>query len=326
MRDEEGAVAVVVAILSIVIFGFGAIAVDAGQLYQEKRELQNGADAAALAAALDCADPVTAVTCVATSAELNGRIDEYANANANDGASEAWVEELNLTDAYITVGTETISGGNGFLTHWLAGVLGQPTNTVRAMATAAWGTMGGGAGLPLAFSYCEWIDLVPDLSALPSTSETIYFHSPNDTTDDCSGPAGQDTPGGFGWLDGDAGECEATIDAQQEAGGDTGNNVPQDCTSQFWEDLIGETVLVPIFSSVTGTGTNATYYIEGFAAFELEGYRLNGGNGQYSYPTPAPCLPQETCIRGRFVDYVAYGDHISQSGVNYGVTIVTLTK
>ena len=67
-RDERGAVAVLVAILlgGGVLLGMGALVVDVGQLYQERAELQNGADAAAVGVAKSCAlgacDPAAAVT------------------------------------------------------------------------------------------------------------------------------------------------------------------------------------------------------------------------------------------------------------------------
>jgi hypothetical protein len=48
---ENGAVAVIVAILVIVLFGFTALAVDVARMYGERRELQRTADASALAGA-----------------------------------------------------------------------------------------------------------------------------------------------------------------------------------------------------------------------------------------------------------------------------------
>src|SRR5689334_7899745 len=56
-RDERGATAVLIAVLigGGVLLGMGALVVDIGQLYQNRAELQNGADAAALAVAKSCA-------------------------------------------------------------------------------------------------------------------------------------------------------------------------------------------------------------------------------------------------------------------------------
>ena len=47
---------VLVALLLAVLIGVGALVIDAGTFFAEKRELQNGADAAALAVAADCAN------------------------------------------------------------------------------------------------------------------------------------------------------------------------------------------------------------------------------------------------------------------------------
>ena len=39
----------------VALIGVGALVIDVGRLYVERRDLQNGADAAALAVAQDCA-------------------------------------------------------------------------------------------------------------------------------------------------------------------------------------------------------------------------------------------------------------------------------
>ena len=54
--DDRGAVLVWVALMLVVLLGIGALVIDVGALYAERRQLQNGADAAALAVAADCAE------------------------------------------------------------------------------------------------------------------------------------------------------------------------------------------------------------------------------------------------------------------------------
>src|SRR6187401_1591057 len=78
-QRDEGAVMVWVALMMVVLLGAGAIVIDIGALYAEKRQLQNGADAAALAVAQDCANG----SCSGYAA----RADTYADLNANDGAA-----------------------------------------------------------------------------------------------------------------------------------------------------------------------------------------------------------------------------------------------
>ncbi len=77
--DQRGAVAVLVAVLigGGVLTGMGALVIGVGQLYAERAQLQNGADAAALAVARSCATG----TCTPGSAGA------FANANAKDGVA-----------------------------------------------------------------------------------------------------------------------------------------------------------------------------------------------------------------------------------------------
>ena len=76
---DEGAVLITVALMMTVLLGVGALVIDLGALYVEKRELQNGADAAALAIAQGCA----AGDCGAPGAIAQ----QYVNLNARDGVS-----------------------------------------------------------------------------------------------------------------------------------------------------------------------------------------------------------------------------------------------
>ena len=54
-RDQRGAVAVIVAICAVMLFGFAAYAVDSGHLWAARRGLITAADGAALASAKDYA-------------------------------------------------------------------------------------------------------------------------------------------------------------------------------------------------------------------------------------------------------------------------------
>ena len=52
-RQQRGAVAIIVGLSLAVLIGFAGLALDGGRLYVTKTELQNSADACALAAAYD---------------------------------------------------------------------------------------------------------------------------------------------------------------------------------------------------------------------------------------------------------------------------------
>ncbi len=68
-------------LIGTVLLGLSALVIDVGQLYQERAQLQSGADAAALAVAKLCIDS----TCTPSAALSTAQT--YANDNAADGSS-----------------------------------------------------------------------------------------------------------------------------------------------------------------------------------------------------------------------------------------------
>ena len=80
LRGEEGFSLVLIGILLIVLIALTGFAVDAGAMYQERRELRNGADAAALAIAEECAEGLPC-----TVADRTGTAETYTEANVEDG-------------------------------------------------------------------------------------------------------------------------------------------------------------------------------------------------------------------------------------------------
>lgn len=84
LRDDEGATAVVIAVMLVVFLGLGAFLIDAGALYSERRSLQGAADAGALAGVQELpGSPGTAV----------GVSNSFASRNATN---------LGVTGAVIT--------------------------------------------------------------------------------------------------------------------------------------------------------------------------------------------------------------------------------
>jgi Flp pilus assembly protein TadG len=79
-RDDRGVIGVLVAVLlgGGVLLGMGALVIDVGQIYQNRAELQNGADAGALAAARQCA----LGNCAPTSATITALTYGDSNASA----------------------------------------------------------------------------------------------------------------------------------------------------------------------------------------------------------------------------------------------------
>ena len=83
LRRDEGIVMVLVGLLLVVLLGMAGLAIDLGALYSERRQLRNGADAAALAIAEDCGRHPGSCN----QGTANDTAQLYADANSDDGAS-----------------------------------------------------------------------------------------------------------------------------------------------------------------------------------------------------------------------------------------------
>lgn len=327
---EKGATTVIVAILLVVLLGFAALAVDVGALYAEKAQLQNGADSSALAIAGNCA----AGNC----GNVNATASQLANGNANDGSSG--VSSITFPKA-TTVRVETNSrdagtGANSF-SLFFARVLGINSADVRATAEASWGAPSTATSLPWTMSECVFEKyLTPSqLAQLQSTGNftgdpvpthiLLRYDTKAPAYPGCAAQNGYE-PGGFGWLITNSG-CSTNIDISAQVTGQPGNHFPNDpaCNSVL-STIMDKPVLVPLFSSATGNGSNATYSLVGFAAFQVTGYRFSGSGG-VDDPAAPSCTGDCRGIQGYFARYVSLKEGMSIGGglPNFGASVVELT-
>jgi len=304
-------VAVVVAICMVVLMGFLAIAVDLGSIYSDKQQLQNGADASALAIAQSCQRNPS--TC--TAAAANAAADTYAKANKLDGQS---------------TGTAVLDAAHGKVqvvaasTHanWFAGILGTPTSAIGAKALAAWGVPSGGATLPLAFSLCAFYAATGGWDAITGLPPVPVHVVVNIVEQSCTPPAHNEVPGGFGSLAGT--NCVSTVLAGNWVMSDPGNNGPNSCSGFDWSKVMTGPVLVPIFDAVQGTGSNAQYQIKGLAAFWITAICLGS---TAHVPATMPQCPSNKRIEGEFTSYTTLtGNYtIDPNATNFGTGTVRLS-
>lgn len=308
---ERGATAVIVGLMLVPLLGAAAIAIDVGALYAERAQLQNGADAAALAVAADCAD---ATGCGGSSAIAA----QFAAANALDGAAAT------LTPTFPTAHTVRVQAstenadGTDALRHPFAQFIGIDATTVQAEATAEWGNPRAGEVIPLALAYCEFTGVTSGVRVL------IQY----DTNKPCKGPTGQPINGGFGWLDQQPGSCLARVDLDSPwMGSDPGLDPPKNCEAIFGS-LEGSTVLIPIYDGANGVnGQNGQFHLYAFAAFLVTGWKFTGnGNSIMNNPDPAAPSCTGNCrgIQGYFVDWVDVGGDWELGGVDLGLNVVRL--
>lgn len=135
-RDESGAVAVTVAILVIVFVGLSALVVDMGFWYNVRRQLQAGADAAALAGCQALAQDKS-------NAEVWSAVEEYAaynNVVPVDGITPIAPSPGGLSDIgddYVKVTLETDSRS------FFGRAFGMDSNQIQAQAVAEVGYLAG---------------------------------------------------------------------------------------------------------------------------------------------------------------------------------------
>ncbi|WP_445442970.1 pilus assembly protein TadG-related protein [Clavibacter sp. km1a] len=312
LRDERGAVGVIVAVAMVALCGFAAVSIDVGALYVERAQLQNGADAAALAIAQDCADG----SCVDTTATARA----FANANSGDGAANVAVPTLGANFVEVTTSTRE-SDGTGALALTFAPVLGIDSQAVAATATARWGSpLTGPAALGMTFAPCVF--------QLDGAIQVISMHGDSGGVSCAStSPSGKVLPGGFGWLKDTAGDCQARVTAGTTAtvSGSTGVSLPPGCAALLTR-MADEVILLPVYSDLGGTGTSAYYQISGWAAFRLLGWNFPGYTYNSQSYVGAHCKGTCKGIIGRFVSFVSLDDRFSVGGPSLGTSIVELSR
>jgi Flp pilus assembly protein TadG len=352
-RDERGAIGVLIAVLvgGGVLLGMGALTIDVGRLYQNRAELQNGADAAALAVAKSCASG----TCNA------GLAGGYANANASNlTGGQAAVDLVCGTGSlgggcaspllacpanpapgtnYVDVRTSTGAPGGllpPIFARTLVGNESYSGTNVKACAQAEWGPPATASTMAFTISACEW-DKATNQGAsfappppyppnpLPASSfdRVLKIHTTSSSTGCPTEPAGADAPGNFGWTD-DTGNCSVTI-SNNSYGGDTGVSASQNCKTALQNDQANKTLIfIPVYTKVTGTGTNVVFTLKGFAAFVITGYHLSGFSVSDWLDPKNDCKGSDFCINGYFTQGLIPSSG-SVGGPNLGATIIVLS-
>lgn len=300
-HPERGATAVMTGLLMVGLVGFTGLAVDGGATYAKYQELRNGADAAALAAAQECAEDDSC-----TDASLVGDVGRYGVDNVRN--EKDTVSTSFVVDHDAQTVTATVSGRQ---THWFMGVLGISDFELSPDATATWGSPSSGPSMiPLAVSQCSFEQSLHAGEGIVD----IYLPKNRGGEDDRGCAYGEDyPPGSFGWL-ADADGCEVQVTVDERVDTDTGVNDKPDCD---WSDFIDEVVLIPIFDEDFGSGANGEVNISGFAAVRVLGIFIHTGNEQYGAECVRPrdeIYEHKTCLRAEFIEYVTTADGYDTGG------------
>lgn len=331
---DKGAILVWFAAFAIVLLGSGALVIDLGSLWSERRQLQNGADAAALAVAVDCAK--TACT-LSQSTALN-----YAQLSATDGEVSVSIcgrgagltacspvpNGVSAAVGYVQALTSTWNPGNGGSSDQVQFVFAplldalQVGQTVRAIATVAWGSLGSATVLPIVISKCSfdpaWIAEDGSLS-VPNTPIRISSNS--------NGLCSLGWSAGFDFLADTVGGCGTTT-IEIDSDGTTLNAGSEGILPQCRPIMqalydTGATFIVPVAKSRTSPGTNSTYLTDGFASFKLCGFALGGGYNENSCPPTCNGSPSQIRICGSFQTLTVQGGELGD-GTDYGTRVLRM--
>lgn len=329
-KDERGVIAPLTAFLMTAVLGMSALVVDTALMYSEHAQLQNGADAAALAIAEECSKAATPCP-----SDQRAAAAGYADGNALDNRSNVLSAVADATARTVDVTTQSQmpDGTNHFSLHF-AKVLGISSTDIQATATARWTYPNKGTGFPLAISQECW-------NFAPATATTFTLQKitwkPGTT---CTNASGSQIPGGWGWLANTAdNSCEVSTQVGDYASSNPGNDPPRTCAAvlQKWIDTLtaNEKVYVsfPVFSTASGAGNTGTFKIVGYATFRIFGWNF-GSSSPYYFRIDAkdPDMTKklsctdggERCIIGGFVQYQT--SEGGGGGPNFGTTRVSLIK
>jgi hypothetical protein len=266
IKQEDGAVALVVGLAMTVILGSAAVSVDLGDAWQEKRQLHTAADAAALSAGEAYAFDGNGCASIAgdfladNDAESNATFCEPANGVAPYAG-------------YVTVAADK-------LVNWH--FANEADGEVRSQTSAEWGLPASADGMrPFVLcqnfpAFAEWMN-DPEQA---SESITVPF---------TRGDLGCDNaPGNWQFLDydGTSGGAEdlrdwfengypEPVDFPSSIGAQTGHVSSLASTLQGLVDD-GTVFPIAVHDLVTGTGNSAAYHVVGAVRVKLIDFRITG--------------------------------------------------
>lgn len=272
--DQNGAVAIFVAICSVMIFGFAAYAIDGGHIWEARRGLVTAADGGALAAANDyAAGKAGCATAAGSFVTSNNSLASVASCSPSVGVSSGHV----TLDAKRAVDFS------------FAGIFGAQSQQIHAITTAEWGNPTGAANLR-PFGLCltanlqmaQWLNL-PSGPVGDSGTIRITYGKSQPTA------CGTNVPGNWGVLDFDGGSNSNNDTKDWTRNGypgvaPVGQNVPGD-TGAFSNSLdnelaylqsSGQAFALPVFDTAAGNGSNAQFHIVAFVLVKLIDFNTTG--------------------------------------------------
>ena len=299
-HGDDGAIAILVAVLAVLFAVIAAFVTDFGTAYAQRQALSTGADSAALAIVrneqlrvvanpvLTCGQLVTDDSATASATALT-----QINSNAPFGSP--------LTAGQVTTTLQCVGSNQGTL---------QATVTVNKTVPTTFGAIVGARSIAInrtaaaALGAANTVGITPIAvctnQALAIVNRAVSSHSPYahelisltkvwKAGNDC----GSGGAGNWGFLDctgngapslsaGIQDGCNngltldtSTTPATYAATGTPGNKGNSNPVQTAMGTIMDQVRVLPVYSSVTGNGANATYTVVGFLSVRICGYESN---------------------------------------------------
>ncbi len=314
-RRDRGAVAVMVSVSMITIFGFTALSIDLGNAWQNRRQLVNATDASALAAAQEYALLGTGCGPIANS---------YVASNHDDAMLTSCTPSMGAlagdTTGYVVVSAETT------VSYAFAPLIGIDSTLVASTTAARYGIPIRVGGLR-PFGLCwELLQTIPEFvawraSGLPESDPVVIEYSKDSNPNACNGS--DPVPGNWATIDLDGG-ANSNADIQYwtlegfpgllgsgSYAGDTGAFSPSLASELQWLQDSEIKFGIPLFQSATGEGANATFEIVGFMSVQLIDYNTSGSQENRS-------------LTLKFVNATIEGECCDGGGIDTGQRVVQI--
>lgn len=303
-RYQRGAVGIMMPFMMITILSIGAIAIDVGHIVIVRNELQNAADAAALAGAAKLYPPnpnpqwSNAVSNGTTAIALNkagGKSLSTGNVQAgywNLTGSPTTMQAQSITPTTndvpgVQVTISRSAGNNGgpvatLLAQVFGGAAASTTATAVAVVAAPGSLLSGATPLPMVISSCLYSQFFNPTTGQPLTTSfkigSSYHYGPCESgqwTSFFSNTNSDSTTKNI--INGSTPSPAMNIGDKVWVQTGTKTNLFGDVA----DTLTGKTVIIPVVSDPTNSGfqTNGQMSIVAFAAFYIE--TAVGGSGKY---------------------------------------------
>jgi Putative Flp pilus-assembly TadE/G-like len=268
-NNQSGQALVLTVVFLVSLLGMAALVLDVGSWYRAKRDLQATADAAALAGAQALPDAPGSAT---------GLANQYATTNSPDLATKDVSISSNIVpNDRITVHVTRPAPG------FFSKILG--ISSVQVGASSAAQTEGMAQAkyvAPITVKNTHPMLAGPGCPCFGPGNETVLplgkTGAPGafdliDLNGDGKGTVGASTLAD--WIANGYGDYLGLGDYFSDPGAKWNNSTIQAAL----QSRFGTELMFPVYDTLTGSGSNATYHIVAWAAFHLESVTANGSSG-----------------------------------------------